>query len=199
MFPAMDEILEVSRKNLQRAREIIADTNIIAIWESIGATINQVGSVKSELLVKHRDIDFHIYTPELDITASFKAMAKLAEHPSIKTITYGNLIDTEECCIEWHAWYEDKDGDLWQIDMIHIKEGSFYDGYMEKVTDSIIKALTPETRRAILELKYHTPDDEKIPGILYYQAVMRDGIRDYAAFEEWRKANPLTGVVHWAP
>ena len=42
----------------------------------------------------HRDIDFHIYTSPLELSDSFRAMAKLAENPSIKNrvrelVTYG--------------------------------------------------------------------------------------------------------------
>ena len=44
-----------------------------------------------------------------------------------------------------------------------------------------------------------TPETEKIMGIEYYQAVLRDGVRTYAEFEAWRAANPVTGVLEWMP
>ena len=47
----------------------------------------------------------------------------------------------------------------------------------------------------ILRLKYETPETEKIIGVEYYQAVLRDGVRDYSGFKEWRKQHPITGVV----
>ena len=55
------------------------------------------------------------------------------------------------------------------------------------------------TRRAILQLKYDTPDDVKIAGIEYYVTVLRDGVRTYDAFAEWRRTHPLTGIVEWMP
>ena len=55
------------------------EVNVIPIWESIGAQVNLVGSLRMGLLMKHRDIDFHIYTSSLSLTDSFRAMAKLAE------------------------------------------------------------------------------------------------------------------------
>lgn len=149
--------------------------------------------------MKHRDIDFHIYTPELTPAISFRAITKLATHPAIKQIEYKNLIDTEEHCIEWHAWYQDPDNELWQIDMIHIQKGSYYDGYFEQVAERISAALTPETRETILKLKYETPDTEKIMGIEYYQAVIQDGIRDYTALQEWRKTHAANGIIDWRP
>lgn len=149
--------------------------------------------------MKHRDIDFHIYTSPFSLSNSFRAMAELAENTSIKKIECVNLLHTVEACVEWHAWYQDMEGELWQIDMIHIREGSRYDGYFEKVAERISAALTDETKQAILKLKYETPDTEKIMGVEYYLAVIRDGVRSYPEFEEWRKMHPVAGVVEWMP
>lgn len=192
-------ILELAKRNQQRAWEIIEDTRIVRIWEGIGAKVNLVGSLRTGLLMKHRDIDFHIYTSPLDLSASFRAMAELAENTSVKKIEYTNLLHTAEACIEWHAWYQDMEGELWQMDMIHIQEGSRYDGYFERVAERISAVLTDEMRLAILKLKYETPDTEKIMGVEYYQAVIQDGVRSYPEFEEWRRLHPAVGVVEWVP
>ena len=192
-------ILELAKRNQQKAWEIIEDTRIVRIWEGIGAKVNLVGSLRTGLLMKHRDIDFHIYTSPLDLSASFRAMAELAENTSVKKIEYTNLLHTAEACIEWHAWYQDMEGELWQMDMIHIQEGSRYDGYFERVAERISAVLTDEMRLAILKLKYETPDTEKIMGVEYYQAVIQDGVRSYPEFEEWRRLQPAVGVVEWVP
>ena len=162
------DILELAKRNQQKAWEIIEDTRIVRIWEGIGAKVNLVGSLRTGLLMKHRDIDFH-------------------------------LLHTAEACIEWHAWYQDMEGELWQMDMIHIQEGSRYDGYFERVAERISAVLTDEMRLAILKLKYETPDTEKIMGVEYYQAVIQDGVRSYPEFEEWRRLHPAVGVVEWVP
>ena len=192
-------ILELAKRNQQKAWEIIEDTRIVRIWEGMGAKVNLVGSLRTGLLMKHRDIDFHIYTSPLDLSASFRAMAELAENTSVKKIEYTNLLHTAEACIEWHAWYKDMEGELWQMDMIHIQEGSRYDGYFERVAERISAVLTDEMRLAILKLKYETPDTEKIMGVEYYQAVIQDGVRSYPEFEEWRRLHPAVGVVEWMP
>ena len=193
------DILELAKRNQQKAWEFIEDTRIVRIWEGIGAKVNLVGSLRTGLLMKHRDIDFHIYTSPLDLSASFRAMAELAENTSVKKIEYTNLLHTAEACIEWHAWYQDMEGELWQMDMIHIQEGSRYDGYFERVAERISAVLTDEMRLAILKLKYETPDTEKIMGVEYYQAVIQDGVRSYPEFEEWRRLHPAVGVVEWVP
>lgn len=192
-------ILELAKRNQQKAWEIIEDTRIVRIWEGMGAKVNLVGSLRTGLLMKHRDIDFHIYTSPLDLSASFRAMAELAENTSVKKIEYTNLLHTAEACIGWHAWYQDMEGELWQMDMIHIQEGSRYDGYFERVAERISAVLTDEMRLAILKLKYETPDTEKIMGVEYYQAVIQDGVRSYPEFEEWRRLYPVVGVVEWMP
>ncbi|WFE85095.1 phosphoglycerate mutase family protein [Parabacteroides chongii] len=192
-------ILDMAWQNQQEAWKVVENSGIIPAWKSIGAEVNMVGSLRTGLLMKHRDIDFHIYSSPLSLSDSFQAMARLAENPFIRKIECANLLHTVEECVEWHAWYQELAGELWQIDMIHIRKGSRYDGYFEKVADRIEALLTDETRQAILQLKYETPETEKIIGVEYYQAVIQDGIRNYADFSEWRKLHPVTGVVEWMP
>lgn len=195
----MDTIFALAEKNTRRAREVIAALGVVPAWESIGAKVNPVGSLQTGLLVKHLDIDFHIYTPELHPGESFRAMGKMADVPGVQRVAYTDLINTEECCLEWHLWYADQDGQVWQIDMIHILQGSAYDGFAERAAERIAAVLTPETRAAVLRLKYDTPEDVKIMGIEYYQAVLRDGVRSYPEFAKWREQNPPEGIILWAP
>lgn len=195
----MDSVLEFAAANSRRAHAIVRDLRIEEIWRSAGARPHPVGSLRMGLLVKHRDIDYHIYSPELRIADSFAAMARLAENPRIRSIEFANLLDAPDRCLEWHAQYLDEAGELWQIDMIHMQTGSPWDGHFERVADRIAAALTPETRNAILRLKYETPDERKIPGIAYYMAVLRDGVRTWPQFETWLAAHPLDGIVEWMP
>jgi hypothetical protein len=196
---SVKEILELSERNRQRAWEIIRDTDLIGIWESVGATVNIVGSLKLNLMVKHCDIDMHIYTDSLRVSDSFAAIARLAEHPSIRRIEYANLLNVEDACLEWHAWYEDLDGKMWHIDMIHIVKGSRYDGYFEVVSDRILAVLTEEQRNTILRLKFETPDNEKIMGIEYYRAVITGGVRSYDELLRYRHENSVPGILEWMP
>lgn len=193
------DILDIAEWNQQRAWKVIEDARIIPIWESIGAEVNLVGSLKTGLLMKHLDIDFHIYTPSFSLSDSFQAMMKLGENKSIRKIEHVNLLDTPEACLEWHAWYRDARNDLWQIDMIHILKGFRYDGFFEKFAERLTAVLTDETRKVILKLKNETPETEKIMGVEYYQAVIRDGVRSYDEFMEWRGQHPVTDIVEWMP
>ncbi|MCG8551863.1 MAG: phosphoglycerate mutase family protein [Desulfobacterales bacterium] len=195
----MTKITEIAESMQQDAWKVIKDTNIMGIWSSVGATINLVGSLKMGLLINNRDIDFHIYTAPFKLLDSFSAMARLAENKGIKTISYTNLLDAEDQCIEWHAFYEDKDGNSWQIDMIHILKESVYAGHFEKVAERISAVLTPETKANILRIKNSLPVEKKVMGIQIYKAVIEHGIQDIDSFWQWREQNPDEGIVTWMP
>lgn len=193
------DILDLSGRNQQRAWDIIRRLDIMKIWADAGAEAHVVGSLAMGLMMTHRDIDIHVYSSPLTVEGSFAAMARLAVNAAIKKIECRNLLDTDEACIEWHAWYDDGDGEPWQIDIIHILKGSRYDGFFERMAERIKAALTDETRLAILRLKAETPEDVHIMGVEYYQAVLRGGVRTMADFIRWRLEHPVTGIVEWMP
>ena len=188
----------IAKNNFEKALHVIEKSGVREAWEAVGATVNQVGSMAMGLLMKHRDIDFHIYTEKLDIAESFNVIQKICANPAVTRMEYRNLADTAEACLEFHAWFM-QDDEEWQIDMIQILKGSRFDGYFERVAERIKAVLTPETRRTILELKYLTPDNEHIMGIEYYQAVIADGVRSYPEFIQWRKTHPVNGIIFWCP
>lgn len=186
-----------AQKNETHAHAVIRKSGIIPAWKNIGAEINLVGSLKIGTLGKHPDIDFHTYTPELDIRQSFAVMAQIAQNPQARRIEFVNLADTEECCFEWHIWFDDNNGTLWQIDIIQIKRGTKYDGYFEKQAEEIKAAMSEEMRQTIIRLKFETPDNFKIAGIEYYKAVIQDGITNFDDFMKWRKSHNFEGIIKW--
>ena len=198
---ADDALLDRAHAAEERARAIIGELGIEAAWRAVGAEAHLVGSLRMGLLMRHRDIDFHVYSQRFELADSFAAMAQIARHPGVQKIAYANLLATEERCLEWHAWYADQEGALWQLDLIHLLDDSPFAGHFERVADRVRAALTPETRSAILAIKDGLPDDgEKVMGIEVYQAVLRDGVRDLAAFRRWRAARgPATGIIDWSP
>ena len=80
----MNRILEIAEANQQKAFRIIRDLDIVGAWGSIGAEVYLVGSLKMGLLMKHRDIDLHIYSDPVVLRDSFQVMALLAEHPAVR-------------------------------------------------------------------------------------------------------------------
>ena len=149
--------------------------------------------------MNHRDIDLHVYTGEPMVEKSFYFMKEIYENKAVKDIRYKNLLYTKEECIEWHLWYEDEERITWKLDIIHIRKGSFYDGFFERVTDKIIEKLTPEAKEAILQMKYELGEKSDVPGIQIYHAVLEHGIKNYADFIQWLKKNPVDAVLEWIP
>ena len=194
-----NNIIDISLNNQKKAFSIIKELDIENAFKSIGARVNLVGSLKMGLLMKNKDIDFHVYTSSLNIEKSFLAVSKIAKNKKIDKLTYTNLIDTDEHCIEWHLFYRDDYNadniEIWQIDIIHILEGSYYDGYFEKVADDVMNMLTEEKINIILKLKYETPDNIKIIGIEYYKAVLKDNVETYEEFIKWRDKQLFNGII----
>ena len=191
--------LKIAQKNQKKAFELIQKLNVYAAWETVGATVNLIGSLQTGLLMKHLDIDFHIYTPELKLSDSFCAVEKIAENDGVEKIEYANLLSAQDACLEWHVFYKDEDQNTWQIDMIHIVKGSQYDGFFENIAARINQNATPEQKETIPQLKYETPDHEKIAGIEYCRAVMQGGVRTYPELIKWRRKNPVSGILEWLP
>lgn len=192
-------LLERAEAYSAEAWKVVREARIVEAWEAAGATVNLVGSLRTGLLIRHRDVDFHIYSDPLRITDSFAAMACIAEHPSIREVVYRNLLDAEDQCLEWHAFFERPGEPRWQIDMIHMHPQSPYAGVFERVAGRIESVLEPETRLAILGIKDAVPDGAKAMGIRVYQAVIRDGVRTYPEFVDWEARHPVEGIVLWMP
>ncbi|KLI25655.1 hypothetical protein A9X77_12510 [Brachyspira hyodysenteriae] len=196
----INKIMEIANNNQKKAFSIIKELDIEKTFKNIGARINLVGSLKMGLLMKNMDIDFHVYSSTLNIEKSFSAISKIASNNKIQKVTYSNLIETDEHCIEWHLFYQGNDIDnneIWQIDIIHILEGSYYDGYFEKVADDIMSMLSEEKRNIILKLKYETPDNIKIIGIEYYKAVLKYDIKTFDEFIKWRDKQLFNGIIEF--
>ncbi len=193
------ELLELSRQMRQSALNVLKDLDIVNSCRLVGGTVNIVGSLKTDLLMNHRDIDLHIYTDEPMIEKSFSFMKVVAENKAVKNIQYKNLLDTKEECIEWHLGFEDRDRNIWKLDIIHIRKGSFYDGFFEKVTGKITEKLTPEAKETILQIKHELGEKSDVPGIQIYHAVLEHDIKNYADFIQWSMKNPLDCVLEWLP
>ena len=191
--------LQIAQTNQKKAFEIIRKLKIYDYWKELNAEIHLIGSLKTKLLMKHLDIDFHIYTKDLDIESSFKIIGKIAATKGVEKLEFINLSAKQDACFEWHLFYKDDNQNTWQIDMIHILKGSKYDGFFEKIADQINACMTQMQKETILRLKYETPDNEKIAGIEYCRAVLEGHIQTFSDFQEWRRKNPMTGILEWLP
>lgn len=192
------EIRKLALANQARAREALEKSGIVEIWEAAGCRVNLIGSLRMGLLASHRDIDLHVYSTGITEQNSFAIaaeMAKIAEVTEIKCI---NGLHTEEHCVAWHVSYKHED-EIWTIDIIHIEEGTEYDGYFERMAERIVDVMTPAQKDTILRLKFETPEGNDYHGVEYYEAVIADGVESMDDFEAWVVAHRKTPCYYWIP
>ena len=178
-----EEIFNLSFANQERAKRVLMCSNVANFWEQNGCRVNLVGSLRMGLLASHRDIDLHVYSKGITEESSFIIMSQIAKLPDVTEIKCINGLHTEEHCMAWHIFYRYEE-EIWQIDVIHIEEGTEYDGYFERMADRIVEVMTPTQKETILRLKFETPSDKDYHGVEYYEAVIADGISNMVEFEE---------------
>lgn len=194
----MEDILQQAEQNTGKALELADKLGLCQAWKKYGGEVHFVGSLANGLYMDSRDIDLHVYTDPMSIPASFAAMAEIAARPGITQVTFANLLNTPEACLEWHAQYAAPDGRPWQLDIIHIAKGSRYDGYFEEQARRIKNALTPQTKRAVLEIKAAlAARGGHIGGIWIYQAVLKKGVRTPKEFDAWYARQDTNRILEW--
>lgn len=99
-------LLEKARMIREEAEKIVLASRVFESWESVGGEVRPVGSFAMGLLMKHRDLDFHIYTSELQCADGLAALERMARGGGgivLKGMEFQDLSRTEECCLEWHV------------------------------------------------------------------------------------------------
>jgi hypothetical protein len=135
------DLFEMSYRTRQAAFEVLQGLGIEETVRKMGGTMHIVGSLKTDLMMWNRDIDIHVYSGGDMLSWSFGLMAAITRNGAIKEFRFLNLLDTPEECIEWHITCITAGNVTWKLDLIHIRKGSRYDGYIEEVTDRIAARL----------------------------------------------------------
>lgn len=207
IFANLSNLNEMNRKELHEkarscasaARRVLGTSGIADIWRAAGCRVSLVGSLRMGLLASHRDIDLHVYSSGITVQSSFAAMARVADLPDVTEVKCINGLHTDEHCVAWHVLYRDADGAVWQFDIIHIEEGTRYDGYFEQMADRICAVMTEEQRDTILRLKFETPEGCGYHGVEYYEAVIAGGVSTFGDLAEWVKRHRSVPPYYWIP
>ncbi|MDE6409109.1 MAG: phosphoglycerate mutase family protein [Muribaculaceae bacterium] len=193
-----EEIFNLSFANQERAKKVLVSSKVANVWEKNGCRVNIVGSLRMGLLASHKDIDLHVYSKDITEESSFAVAAQIAKLPNVIEIKCINGLHTDEHCIAWHIFYKYEE-DIWQIDVIHIEEGTKYDGFFERMADRITEVMTDEQKERILKLKFDTPSDKDYHGVEYYEAVIADGISNMEDLEVWVDEHRKKPMYYWIP
>lgn len=193
-----EEIIDRAAQCRQRAQRVLEESGIAEVWREAGCRVNLVGSLRMELLASHRDIDLHVYSKNITAENSFAIAAKIAVNQNVTEIRCINGLHTDEHCVAWHIFYN-FEGEIWQFDVIHIEEGTRFDGYFERMADRIVGVMTPEQRETILCLKFETPQGCDWYGVEYYEAVIADGVSSIDEMKSWVEEHRKKPPYYWIP
>lgn len=186
-------------KAQERARMVLEESGLADVWLRAGCRVNLVGSLRMGLMASHRDIDLHVYSAGITEACSFAIAAGMAANKNVTEMKCINGLHTDEHCMAWHVTYRADDGELWQVDIIHIEEGTEYDGYFERMADRILAVMTPEQRETILRLKFDIQADAGYHGVEYYEAVIADGVTTPDELHEWVTEHRRNPPYYWMP
>jgi hypothetical protein len=195
----MDELTEKAAQRLRTAMHILADLKLLERWEAYGEPI-LVGALAYGLLVRP-DIDMEIYCHQPRVADGFAVMQACAQNPHVRRARFANELEGPDQGLYFQLRYRHECGELWKIDMwmvSHEHPGPCAADLVEPMK----RALTDETRRAILEIKEGLLQEEPdlaSASLHIYRAVLDDGVRDLPAFMEWRRKNATAGLLDWRP
>lgn len=172
----MIDVLNQTEQRLRQAQEILAQLRLFERWQVFGTPV-LVGAVAYGLAMAP-DIDMEIYCDVPRIEDGFAVLRGCALHPNVRKARFGNYLDEADEGLYWRLIYRTDEGADWKIDMWSLRRD--HPGpCAAHLVEPLREALTPETRRAILELKalMQTGAIPRRPSIDIYRAVIDGGVR----------------------
>lgn len=193
----VQDVVARARDRGVAARAILDTLGLFAAWSRYGRPV-LVGAVANDLGLDP-DVDMEVYCPTLSPDHGFAVLAQAARHPAVTETLYQNHLDGPDGALYWRIRYAAPDGEIWKIDM-----WSAADDYAlprgEHLVGPLARALTPEIRRAILDLKaWRAQSGFHCLSIDLYRAVVAGGVRDVAGLKAWIAANETGHLSDWRP
>lgn len=194
----IDRILNESSCRRQEAMEIISELDLPGSWGRFGRPV-VVGAVAYDLVFDN-DIDMEIYCPMLRLEDGFQVLSDCCRKSDlVRGCSFQNHLDGPDGALYWQLSISYK-GQNWKIDMWSAPE-DYSLPRSETFVGPMVRALTPETRKAILNLKWHRSQDSTLqcPSIDLYRAVLRDRVRTPDGFREWLETHTVGELSAWIP
>lgn len=194
----MDTVLEQCNQRLHTAHAILAELQLFERWQAFGTPV-LVGAMAYELAMAP-DIDMEIYCDAPCIEDGFAILRDCALHPHVRKAHFGKHLDEADEGLYWRIIYRDIDGTEWKIDMWALHRD--HPGpCAAQLVEPLRQALTPERRRAILELKavMQAGAIQRYPSIDIYRAVIDGNVRTSEQLEQWLLQHPRPFLTFWRP
>ena len=193
----MDQILRRAEERTERAFEVIEALDLIGRWSRCGRP-SLVGSVSFGLVV-NRDIDLDIISKQPTIEQGFGVISEIAVLQGVLKIRYSNCLEKVDQGLRWQIEYRDKYGDIWTVDNWLLCENHPHAGLLGALVERMQKALSPELRRVILQIKETVQSEPKARGIDIYEAVISHGVRSPQEFAIWLEGGERSEISEWLP
>jgi hypothetical protein len=180
------------------AEGILADLQLVERWGRFGRPVI-VGALAYDLIVDF-DIDMEIYCPDLQIDHGFQVLRECAQNSHVTHAQFLNGLKTPDQALYWQIRYRDEENRDWKVDMWSAPE-DYSLPRSEHFVEPMKKALTNETRKAILELKESRANDNTLAclSIDLYRAVLEDGVRCADDLRHWLQTHTTGQLTNWKP
>jgi hypothetical protein len=186
----MENFETINKENLKIAYNIINELNIENVFKEYDYKANLIGSVPTKLLMNNLDIDYHVYSNNMNINDIYKLIGVIATNKRIIETSFFNFFDSEDKSYDCHLHYLDNDNNKWRIDIIFIKNNSPYVGKAENIRDIINNNITQDQRNKILRIKNELyKNNIEFHGIEVYKAVIEFAISTTEDFIKWKGEN----------
>jgi hypothetical protein len=145
------------------------------------------------------DIDIDIYSDDPIIEQGFAVMSRIAGLPGVWQVRFSNELDGLDQGLFWQIRYRDEAGSVWEVDNWLLAHSHPHAHLADKFANAMQRALTDETRRAILEIKEALLGEAGMRSIDVYRAVLEGGVRSLSEFKQWMEECKPSGIVLWLP
>jgi hypothetical protein len=191
-----DGLLRRQQVRQRAAREILGRLRLLDSWAEAGVP-KLVGAAAYGLMVAP-DIDIEIFCDVPTVDPGFAIVSELAREPSIWKVRFSNELDRPDRGLYWQLRYRADDAEVWKVDMWLL--GHDHPGPRSvDLVEPMKRALTDETRAAILEIKEALFGQPGVHSIEIYEAVLEDGVRSATEFSAWRTRREPSGLTSWRP
>jgi hypothetical protein len=191
-----DELLHRQEQRQRAVHEILTHLDLMERWAKVGEP-RLVGAAAYGLVVAP-DIDIEIYCDAPTVDLGFAVVSDLAGQPGVWKVRFSNELDGPNQGLYWQLRYRAEDAEVWKVDMWLL--GHDHPGPRSvDLVESMKRALTDETRAAILGVKETLLGEPSVHSIEIYEAILDGGVRSAAEFRTWRSEGESSGLTFWRP